>query len=110
MTDIYAELSALLGGGKAQNEPTTKTKTKTKTNRKPSLVCKRINGKDYYEPIYTHTEQREYEEYTARVRAGLFIVNKQYAEQAAKDALCGVCPKCHLILPFSGECECGYHK
>ena len=86
MQNLYAELSALLGGDKAQIEP----KTKPKTNRTPSLVCKRINGKDYYEPIYTHAEKREYDEYTARVRAGLFLVNKQYAEQAAKDALCGV--------------------
>lgn len=109
MTDIYAELSALLGGGKAQIEPKPTKHTK-QSKHYPSLVRKRINGNDYYEPIYTHTEKREYEEYTARVRAGLFLVNKQYAEQAAKDALCGVCPKCHLILPFSGECECGYHK
>lgn len=109
MTDLYAELSALLGGGKAQIEPKP-TKHAKQSKRYSSLVRKRINGKDYYEPIYTHTEKREYEEYTARVRAGLFLVNKQYAEQAAKDALCGVCPKCHLILPFSGECECGYHK
>lgn len=109
MTDIYAELSALLGGGKAQIEPKTTKHTK-QSKHYPSLVRKRINGNDYYEPIYTHTEKREYDEYTARVRAGLFLVNKQYAEQAAKDSLCGVCPKCHLILPFNGECECGYHK
>lgn len=106
MTDLYAELSALLGGGKAHTEP----KPTKQSKRYPSLVRKRINGTDYYEPIYTHTEKREYEEYTAHVRAGLFLVNKQYAEQAAKDALCGVCPKCHLILPFNGECECGYRK
>ena len=109
MTDLYAELSALLGGGKAQIEPKPTKHTK-QSKHYPSLVRKRINGTDYYEPIYTHAEKREYDEYTARVRAGLFLVNKQYAEQAAKDALCGVCPKCHLILPFSGECECGYHK
>ena len=22
----------------------------------------------------------------------------------------GICPKCHMILPYSGQCDCGYHK
>lgn len=110
MTNLYAELAALMGGDTAPSEPKLRTKPSKKPKNYPSLVRKRINGRDVYEPIYTHAEKSEYDRYSKRIRAGLFLVNKAYAEQAAKDAQCGICPKCHLILPFSGECECGYHK
>lgn len=112
MTNLYAELTALISGKTAQTEPAKKLRIKPSKKHKncPSLVRKRINGKNVYEPLYTHAEISEYEKYIKRVKAGLFLVNKTYAEQTAKNAQCGVCPKCHLILPFSGECECGYHK
>lgn len=79
------------------------------THTAPKLIEKRYAhyGK-VYEEAYTHAEKTDADAHAKQVRKGLFLANKQLQEIADSETLRGYCPHCHLLLPFSGECECGY--
>lgn len=40
------------------------------------------------------------------MRAADLVANAEEAKTRAR----GVCPVCHMILPWNGQCDCGYHK
>ena len=59
------------------------------------------------EDLYT---PRELEEKNKRVRRAMFAEERRL--QAIEDDRLarGYCPRCNLLLPLSGECDCGYKK
>lgn len=59
--------------------------------------------KRYYSKI-------ELEERQARARKASYAMDARANEEEEKLLRRGVCPKCHMILPMSGVCDCGYDK
>lgn len=57
-----------------------------------------------------YLSQQEIEENKAKTRKIMYIVNKIEKAKARKEASRGICPCCHLMLPYNGICDCGYHK
>lgn len=63
-----------------------------------------------YEYALTAASLKEAIEHNKRTRSALckvdMIVNLDEALTKAR----GVCPHCHLVLPYNGICDCGYIK
>lgn len=53
---------------------------------------------------------REIEEQNALAKRANYARNMRIREEEEKTARRGYCPKCHLLLPLSGVCDCGYNK
>lgn len=54
--------------------------------------------------------QTEIDEEKDRIRRARYAQEAQYAEERQRLARRGICPNCHLVLPFNGKCECGYER
>lgn len=52
----------------------------------------------------------EIEEEKSRIKRARRAADRRANEQ--EDALIrrGVCPHCHLILPYNGKCDCGFER
>lgn len=71
---------------------------------------KRNNKTIFYEeriPVKEYEERQEAKLKQAKVMRFLDKIEKyKYNTEHAK----GYCPKCHMLIPLSGVCDCGYHK
>lgn len=45
-----------------------------------------------------------------RIRFILALKDAELNREAAEDRKRGYCPQCHLLLPITGRCDCGYIK
>lgn len=52
----------------------------------------------------------EIEEEKSRLRKANYAQMMREAEEAERMARRGICPCCHLVLPFNGQCDCGYKR
>ena len=70
----------------------------------------RYGGKDCYEYAQTATEIKEAIEKNKRTRNAMRNLDRQINLADDLTRARGVCPHCHMVLPFSGVCDCGYIK
>lgn len=70
----------------------------------------RYGGKDSYEYAQTHAEVKEAIEKNKRTRNAMRNLDRQINLADDLTRARGVCPHCHMVLPFNGVCDCGYVK
>lgn len=61
-----------------------------------------VQKKDLYSP-------KELEEQRNQLIKGLHAQDRAIKEEYERTHQHGVCPQCHMVIPSSGVCDCGYN-
>lgn len=65
--------------------------------------------KRYYQD-YEILTPKELEEHKRRIKNAMRMNDAKVNEIEQDKIRRGYCPRCNLLLPMSGECDCGYKK
>ena len=77
---------------------------------KDDVMNKRTHKRIYFEE---HISEEEYQSRLMQKRKLSYAMrmhNKEAEEQYLYEHKNGYCPICGMLLPLSGECDCGYTK
>lgn len=68
-----------------------------------------IKRLDRFVPKTDLYSDAELEEQRKRARKAMFAADMRAQEEYNRTHRHGICPQCHMVIPSSGQCDCGYN-
>jgi RNase P subunit RPR2 len=77
---------------------------------KDDYMNKRVNKRIYFEEEISEQEYDERQLQRRKLAYAMRMRDKETQERYDHEHKNGYCPICHMLIPRSGVCDCGYRK